>query len=519
MNDLSVINQNRVNEYWKKSWALVNIEKYPTADLQFESVRSSFYGDPSLLEHERIHLINRLEKFKTRWKSSHRNTGVDEKRQCQICQSWTYSIQYCEFCIQDYLKVDFGNWTSGNDEIDIIIRQSQICVSSPEKIFRWIPYEDFEKVTLKTKGGHASIYSAIWKDGLLKWNSEELLFENVGPRCVILKKLENSSQMDGRWLEKIISYSCKDDYTGVLAECYGITQEPGTLDFILVLNHLECNLHQFLIEHNNSLTWKQKFDIIGDLAYKLGKIHNADSVHGNLHCGNILLAKQIGTFFISDLGFCEPIDQHSDNIYGNLPYIAPEVLYNKQYSQQSDIYSLGMIMWVVSTGELPFIDQSHDANLASDIVNGLRPKLFGEIPLEYAKLMEQCWDAMPENRPDALEISQEITKFVKNYYESSYNETYKDMESQLAETSRISACSQENTELKTYLHNSQLYCFKDFPQPKNATEEIKDKSAKIKHNGSKGKHFRFKINIKTLLKIKKKYLKKLKSKNTHNDNL
>ncbi|CAG8470659.1 6923_t:CDS:2 [Gigaspora rosea] len=284
MNDLSVINQNRVNEYWKKSWALVNIEKYPTADLQFESVRSSFYGDPSLLEHERIHLINRLEKFKTRWKSSHRNTGVDEKRQCQICQSWTYSIQYCEFCIQDYLKVDFGNWTSGNDEIDIIIRQSQICVSSPEKIFRWIPYEDFEKVTLKTKGGHASIYSAIWKDGLLKWNSEELLFENVGPRCVILKKLENSSQMDGRWLEK---------------------------------------------------------------------------------------------------------------------------------------------------------------------------------------------------------ISQEITKFVKNYYESSYNETYKDMESQLAETSRISACSQENTELKTYLHNSQLYCFKDFPQPKNATEEIKDKSAKIKHNGKK----------------------------------
>ncbi|CAG8647437.1 34416_t:CDS:2 [Gigaspora margarita] len=346
MNDLSVINQNRVNEYWKKSWALVNIEKYPTADLQFESVRSSFHGDPSLLEHERIHLINRLEKFKTRWKSSHRNTGADEKRQCQICQSWTYSIQYCEFCIQDYLKVDFGNWTSGNDEIDIIIRQSQICVSSPEKIFRWIPYEDFEKVTLKTKGGHASIYSAIWKDGLLKWDSEELLFENVGPRCVILKKLENSSQMDGRWLEK----------------CYGITQEPGTLDFILVLNHLECNLHQFLIEHNYTLTWKQKFDIIGDLAYKLGKIHNADSVHGNLHC--------------------------------------------------------------------------------------------------------------------------EITKFVKNYYESSYTETYKDMESQLA-TSRISAYSQENTELKTYLHNSQLYCFKDLPRPKNATDEIKDKSVKINRNGKK----------------------------------
>ncbi|CAG8812110.1 20352_t:CDS:1, partial [Dentiscutata erythropus] len=60
----------------------------------------------------------------------------------------------------------------------------------------------------------------------------------------------------------IISYSCKDEYKDVLVECYGITQEPGTLDFILVLNHLECNLHQFLTDHNYALTWKQKFDII-----------------------------------------------------------------------------------------------------------------------------------------------------------------------------------------------------------------------------------------------------------------
>ncbi|CAG8679774.1 1661_t:CDS:2, partial [Racocetra fulgida] len=430
--------------------------KYPTADLQFESVRSSFCSDPSLSDHERIHLINRLEKFKTRWMSSRKHTSIDEKRQCNICQSWTYSIHYCEFCLQDYLKVDFGNWTSGNDEIDIIIRKNQMCVSSPERIFRWLPYDDFEKITLKTKGGYASIYSAIWKNGLVKWDPEKLTLESVGPRYVVLKKLENSSQMDGRWLEK----------------CYGITQEPGTLDYILVLNHLECNLYQFLTEHNYSLTWKQKFDIVGDLAYKLGKIHNADSIHGNLHLGNILLARQIGSFFISDLGFCEPIDQHPDNIYGNLPYIAPEVLHSKQYSNQSDIYSLGIIMWVISSGELPFIDRNHDSKLALDLVNGLRPNVSGEIPYEYAKLMKQCWDTVPENRPDALEINREITKLVKKFYENPYIEIYKNMESLLAETSIISTCSQENVDLKTSPHSSQLYCFKDLPQPKNTTDGI-----------------------------------------------
>ncbi|CAG8604435.1 823_t:CDS:2 [Cetraspora pellucida] len=467
--NVNVINQNKINESWKRSWALVNIDKYPTADLQFESVRSSFHSDPSLMDHERIHLINRLEKFKIRWKSSRRNTSTDEKRQCNICQSWTYSIKYCEFCLQDYLNVDFGNWTSGNDEIDIIIRKSQMCVSSPERIFKWIPYDDFEKITLKTKSGYASIYSAIWKNGLVKWDSENLTLESVGPRYVVLKKLENSNQMDGRWLEKIISYSCNDEYADVLVECYGITQEPGTLDYILVLNHLECNLYQFLIEHDYSLTWKQKFDIIGDLAYKLGKLHTADSIHGNLHLGNILLARQIGTFFISDLGFCEPIDQHPDNIYGNLPYIAPEVLYNKQYSKQSDIYSLGLIMWVVSSGDLPFIDRNHDAKLALDLVNGLRPKISGEIPSEYIKLMIQCWDAVPENRPDAWEINKEITKLLKKFYENSPIDSYKNMDSLIAETSIISTCSQENADLKTCPHSSQLYYFKDLPLPKNST--------------------------------------------------
>ncbi|POG81950.1 hypothetical protein GLOIN_2v1503944, partial [Rhizophagus irregularis DAOM 181602=DAOM 197198] len=55
--------------------------------------------------------------------------------------------------------------------------------------------------------------------------------------------------------------------------------------------------------------------------------------------------------FIIDLGLCKPInnlqdsDKKDDNIYGVLPYMAPEILRYKPYTPASDIYSFSMIMW------------------------------------------------------------------------------------------------------------------------------------------------------------------------------
>src|SRR5436189_1421116 len=114
-------------------------------------------------------------------------------------------------------------------------------------------------------------------------------------------------------------------------------------------------------------------------------------------------------FHISDLGFCGPADKPLDSVYGNLPYIAPEVLTGKETTFASDIYSIGMLMWEISSGQPPFVNK-HNYDLAIKIVNGMRPKIMSGTPLEYKKLMEQCWDADPTKRPDAETLLDKATE-------------------------------------------------------------------------------------------------------------
>ncbi len=84
-----------------------------------------------------------------------------------------------------------------------------------------------------------------------------------------------------------------------------------------------------------------------------------------MHSGNILYSSN--KFYISDLGFYGPADKSPEKIYRNLSYIAPEVIVRKEYTFKSDIYSIGMLMWEISSGQPPFINYEHDYYLAMNI--------------------------------------------------------------------------------------------------------------------------------------------------------
>src|SRR5262249_51214048 len=100
------------------------------------------------------------------------NSGI--KRICENCNQECLATLYCEYCVRNYLKENFSNWTSGNDDIDDLIKKCQIETIHPGMIAEWIPYNKIQNIKYLTKGGFSEIYTAVWIDGRYKeWNSKK----------------------------------------------------------------------------------------------------------------------------------------------------------------------------------------------------------------------------------------------------------------------------------------------------------------------------------------------------------
>src|SRR5947207_5075148 len=103
---------------------------------------------------------------------------------------------------------------------------------------------------------------------------------------------------------------------------------------------MDLDLRRYLQRNRNQLTWKEKIQITVDIINSLDSIHRENAIHRDLHSGNILYFQGFNRWHISDLGFCGPASIPLQSIYGNLPYIAPEVFMGKESNFASDIYSI-----------------------------------------------------------------------------------------------------------------------------------------------------------------------------------
>ncbi|CAI2161780.1 19393_t:CDS:2 [Funneliformis geosporum] len=102
----------------------------------------------------------------------------------------------------------------------------------------------------------------------------------------------------------------------------------------------------------------------------------------------------------------------SNQIYGVLPYIAPEILRGESYSTASDIYSFGIIMNTLATGKRPWCDRAHDLSLAKDICDGKKLAIPDDTPIFYAELMSKCCDNNPNNRPTASYLNEKLGEWI-----------------------------------------------------------------------------------------------------------
>src|SRR5436190_185547 len=100
----------------------------------------------------------------------------------------------------------------------------------------------------------------------------------------------------------------------------------------------------------------------------------------------------------------------------NLLYCLALDLKNLHELEYSDIYSLGVIMAELSSGKPPFHKRKHDASLALEICNGLRPEFGKGTPDIYKKLAYSCMNAIPNQRPTANELNKILSFWRSSIY-------------------------------------------------------------------------------------------------------
>ncbi|GBC01078.1 hypothetical protein RclHR1_04060006 [Rhizophagus clarus] len=340
---------------------------------------------------------------------------------CEKCNEEYTDIKYkwCKTCQVNYLISCFTNWTSGSEKINNLIQKMQLKINKcDDVIFEWIPYDEFDNIKEVGKGGFATVYSAIWKNGPLEYDCYKKIYQRNNYKKVALKCLYNSQSITDEFLNEIKAYSI--DKHNKIMQIYGISQNLDTKNYIIVLRYAGCGNFNNWMDYYRNFSSTANFFILKDITIGLKEIHQRQLVHRDFHIGNILINSDdillnirqnpIPTnTYISDMGLCGEVNNtDKTKIYGVMPYVAPEVLRGKTYTKAADIYSFGMIMYFIITGRQPFENCAHDEILALKICRGIRPEIpeISELKSNwYINLMKKCWDSNPDNRPNIESIS------------------------------------------------------------------------------------------------------------------
>ena len=158
-----------------------------------------------------------------------------------------------------------------------------------------------------------------------------------------------------------------------------------------------------------------KIKIALQIALVIKYLHSRKIVHCDLKSPNILIDKNYN-IKLGDFGLSRFIGKNSENIKGKIGtphWMAPEILLGGKYEYHSDIFSYGMILWEILTGDIPYnnIDPKKIENLITNEKNIVKVPDYGNLILR--KLCKSCINYEPEKRPSIDEILKEL----KNIYD------------------------------------------------------------------------------------------------------
>ncbi|RHZ35942.1 protein kinase [endosymbiont GvMRE of Glomus versiforme] len=438
----------------------------------------------------------------------------------------------CQFCNAQHFQNNFKNWTSGNQDIDQFIQKYQLNATDPEKVLEWIPYCKLTNIEYLAEGGFGRVYKAKWDDGYIygwknTWDEWRKKWQRKGAQIVVLKSLNNSQNMTNDFLREITHHKLFDNLGGIV-KCYGISQDPVTKDYAMVMQYVhDGDLRQYLNKNYGKLNFEDKFLQLHYITKGLNSIHERGLIHKDLHAGNIL--NSINACYITDLGLCRPANEANDKtkVFGVLSYIAPEVLCGNPYTQAADIYSWGIVAYELFSGLPPYCDIAHNKDLAEIICRGIRPNLGNvQAPQLLKDLISRCWDADPLQRPTANELDKTLWDWWRKIGDKTDTEGFS---KQLKKTKELNKTLVSLVPTKTHsqaIYTSRLLDFKNLPTPQNNLSqewqtstllELQIKAVEEEINLLKKSHSESAELIENFIQNKKKSIKDEKDEKARNE--
>ncbi|KAI5080875.1 hypothetical protein GOP47_0004058 [Adiantum capillus-veneris] len=140
-----------------------------------------------------------------------------------------------------------------------------------------------------------------------------------------------------------------------------------------------------------------------DIAKGMEHLHDYEVIHRDLKSDNLLMADRC--IKIADFGVAR-IEVQSEDMTpetGTYRWMAPEMMQNRSYTHKVDVYSFGIVLWELVTGNIPF-QKMTAVQAASAVVRGARPIIPTNCPDSLTKIMTCCWDANPDVRPSFSDV-------------------------------------------------------------------------------------------------------------------
>ena len=189
-----------------------------------------------------------------------------------------------------------------------------------------------------------------------------------------------------------------------IVNIYDVGSENGI--HYIVMEYVEGITLKTYIAKKGQLTYKEALSIAIQVGRGIQAAHAKNIVHRDIKPQNIIISTD-GKVKVTDFGIARAVSEntiHSD-VMGSVHYASPEQARNGYVSNRSDIYSLGIVMYEMVTGRVPFDGDSTVAVAIQHLQDEMDPpsKYAPNLPVSLEKIIQKCTQKSPDRRYDSME--------------------------------------------------------------------------------------------------------------------